>query len=341
MHRSKEHPHSITSSARPSKVGGTSRSLAVSARTASLRSISIGVGALNSPVQRNAAGIPGLQDLQAVEQPGRYRAAVEVAPEDVALAVRIEVAGLDDVPVGRHSRVATTLRHADAVHQPHRDRTGVVVAPENVALAVTVEVAGADNDPIGGDGAGASALLEGEAIHQPDPDRAAGAVVPENVRHAVAVEVARADDLPVVSDCAVAAGLQRLDSVHQPARHRAAVAVAPSDVALAVAVEVVGICGRQLSPDLAARVRCIVDVYISLAGFEGGDECGLSRINSAAVSGNKGSVIGTSHAEVERIDIVTAGRGWEAGEWHSDDGGNSGRSATMDVSGAGRAANQT
>src|SRR5262249_3090162 len=130
-------------------------------------------------------------------------------------------------------------------------------------------------------------------------------------------------------------------AVHQPFHHLPAHDVVPEDVALAVDVEVVGICGRQLSPDLAARVRCIVDVYISLAGFEGGDECGLSRVNSAAVSGNKGRVIGTSHAEVERIGIRTAGRGWEAGEWHSDDSGNSGRSAAMDVSGAGRAADQT
>jgi hypothetical protein len=79
-----------------------------------------------------------------------------------------------------------------------------------------------------------------------------------------------------------------------------AVGVAPEDVALAVEVEVVGICARQLSPDLAARERRIVDVYISLAGFEGGDECGLSRSNSTAVSSNKGSAIGTTEPSLYR-----------------------------------------
>ena len=72
-------------------------------------------------------------------------AAVVVLPEDVGLAVAVEVAGAvrhaSSAPdwTADHWRPATRV---SAVHQPDR-RRAVVVLPQDVGLAVAVEVAAA------------------------------------------------------------------------------------------------------------------------------------------------------------------------------------------------------
>src|SRR2546427_482787 len=70
---------------------------------------SIGVGAGDRPVERDRAEAAELLDLQTVEQPDRHRAA-GVAPENVALAVAVEVAGVHDLPVAGHGTIAATLQ---------------------------------------------------------------------------------------------------------------------------------------------------------------------------------------------------------------------------------------
>ena len=75
--------------------------------------------------------------------PDRRRAVV-VLPQDVGLAVAVEVAGALDVPARPRIERAdgTDADRVGAVHQPDRGRA-VVVLPQDVGLAVAVEVAGA------------------------------------------------------------------------------------------------------------------------------------------------------------------------------------------------------
>ncbi len=77
--------------------------------------------------------------------PDRDRAVV-VLPENVALAVAVEVAGADDMPAAGIPVAIVCPVYAIV---PDRDRA-VVALPENVALAVAVEVADAGQMPAGG-----------------------------------------------------------------------------------------------------------------------------------------------------------------------------------------------
>ena len=137
------------------------------------------------------------QHVDAIHQPHRRRAVV-VLPQDVGLAVTVEVGrGL------RRARSAPGWRAPapvdstfDAIHQPH-GRRAVVVLPEDVGLAVAVEVA---RLPIAfqlGPGlvSARSRRQHVHAVHQPDRRRAVG-VLPQDVGLAVAVEVGGADLLP-------------------------------------------------------------------------------------------------------------------------------------------------
>ena len=133
---------------------------------------------------------------RAVHEPDRDVAA-GVAPENVGLAVAVEVAGADDWP-----RWSGTLPRppADddcrAVHQPDR-HVAAGVAPENVAVAVAVEVAGSGDGPDRRHIAETCRSTEtaGPFINQ--IATIAAGVAPEPVGLAVAVEVALADDRPV------------------------------------------------------------------------------------------------------------------------------------------------
>ncbi len=80
------------------------------------------------------------RDGRAVHEPHRHVAGA-VAPEDVGLAVAVEVALTDDRPGARHGRQACGLQYRIAAHQPHGDVVAVA-APKHVALAVAVEVMG-------------------------------------------------------------------------------------------------------------------------------------------------------------------------------------------------------
>src|SRR3954466_9677288 len=81
----------------------------------------------------------GVADLPIVPDRG---CAVVVAPEDVALAVAVEVALAGDVPSGGdEARIGYPVRAGDLPIVP--DRIGaVVIVPENVAMEVRVGVVG-------------------------------------------------------------------------------------------------------------------------------------------------------------------------------------------------------
>ena len=76
----------------------------------------------------------------AVHQPDHGRAII-VLPENVGVAIAVEVADAHGVPARSRVRQSPGSNDAGAVHQPDH-RCAVTVLPENVGLAVAVEVAG-------------------------------------------------------------------------------------------------------------------------------------------------------------------------------------------------------
>src|SRR5262245_16236907 len=89
-------------------------------------------------------------DTRAIHEPDRH-GAVSVPPEDVGLAVPVDIFHALDGPVDGDSADHGRAGNGGAVHEP--DRHGAVsVPPENVRLAVTVEVTHGLDGPGSGDG---------------------------------------------------------------------------------------------------------------------------------------------------------------------------------------------
>src|SRR5258708_8294581 len=114
-------------------------------------------------------------------------------PEDVGLAVLVEVAAPCNAPVEVGPCAEDRLaQNRGAVHDPDRDPAGHAVAPQDVGLAVPVEVAEPRNAPVEiryrGE-VGGAARNRG-AVHEPDRVRAGRAVMPQDVGLAIPVEVA-------------------------------------------------------------------------------------------------------------------------------------------------------
>src|SRR5712692_501417 len=95
------------------------------------------------PVLAVDGGEPAIADQAGpVEQPYTDFASTGVAPQDVGLAVAVEVADAGNLPVrvadgGERARAD----HAGPVEQPDKDFAIAGVAPQDVGLAVAVEVA--------------------------------------------------------------------------------------------------------------------------------------------------------------------------------------------------------
>ena len=70
--------------------------------------------------------------------------AVVVLPEDVGVAVAIEVAGAGDMPVAGHRASDVCAGGLAIVLDPDR---AVVALPKNVGMTIAIEVAGAGNMP--------------------------------------------------------------------------------------------------------------------------------------------------------------------------------------------------
>src|SRR5581483_3164899 len=145
-------------------------------------------------------------DRGAVHGPDRDLAGRVVAPENVLLAVAVEVADAGDTPtrIRRHRGAAGGHRVAGhdgrAIHGPDHERA-VAVAPEDVASGVAVEVAGAGDTPgCAGRHRNAAhiddaARQDGRAVHAPDREQPV-AVAPERVGGAVAGEIGDRGDVP-------------------------------------------------------------------------------------------------------------------------------------------------
>src|SRR5712691_9394264 len=143
---------------------------------------SICVGALDRPHGGYVSNPRRLRDLGAVDEPDRHVAA-GVAPQNVAVAVAVEVPGAGDRPGGRYVSDPHHLGDLRAVHQPDGHVAGRV-APQNVALAIAVEVPGAGDRPGGRYISDPHRLGDLRAVHQPHR-HVAVRVMPEDVALAV------------------------------------------------------------------------------------------------------------------------------------------------------------
>src|SRR6185369_269172 len=183
----------------------------------------------------------------ALRQPVGDRAIV-VLPDDVVLAVAVEVAGADDVPAGRdHVPSVGVVAREPAVRlaEPLGERS-IVIAPEHVVPAVAIEVAGPGHMParrnhVPGIGVVAGEAPAAVALRQPFGEGAA-VVAPEDIVLAVPVEVAGADHVPVRRDAREGIGVVAGKAARRLAEpfREPPIVIAPNDVVLAVAVEVAG-----------------------------------------------------------------------------------------------------
>src|SRR5205823_6492161 len=135
--------------------------------------------------------VAGLSSLRPVHQPD-HGIAGGVAPENVALAVAIEIGGADNGPGGPDIAERGILLDGYAAigltgaEQPHR-RVAAAIAPEPVVEAVAVEVALAHQRPGRRHRAQAWRADDLRPDHLPD-DGGAAAMPPGDVAQAVAVE---------------------------------------------------------------------------------------------------------------------------------------------------------
>src|SRR5207248_776925 len=113
-----------------------------------------------------------------------------VAPQDVCLAVTVEVADPLHLPGWIHKVDGTLGGGAQPVHQPDVVLAGRGVAPQDVGFAVAVEVPGPLYLPGRIAQRGERALRDDRLrVHQPEVVFARRAIAPQDVRLAVAVEV--------------------------------------------------------------------------------------------------------------------------------------------------------
>src|SRR5262249_29413352 len=73
---------------------------------------------------------------RAVQQPDHCLPSARVEPEDVALAIAVEVAGAGDRPWAWHRTGRAAADHARAVEQPDQRLPGDGVVPEDIAHPV-------------------------------------------------------------------------------------------------------------------------------------------------------------------------------------------------------------
>jgi hypothetical protein len=118
------------------------------------------------------------------------RCAVNVAPEDVAETVPVEVGDTGHRPIGGDIANAHGRSHRHPVHEPYRGVAGGI-APKKVVLAIAIEVALTDDRPGAGHPPDAARRHHRRPIHQPQ-GKIATIVAPTDVALTVVVEVVSA-----------------------------------------------------------------------------------------------------------------------------------------------------
>src|SRR5438874_1249404 len=97
---------------------------------------------LERPVGRDAVEVGVGEPGSAVHLP-KDRGAVDVAPDDVGLAVAVEVTDPLDLPVGRDGAEVEIRDLRAAIHLPKHRLTVARAPPQDVGAKIAVEVAGA------------------------------------------------------------------------------------------------------------------------------------------------------------------------------------------------------
>src|SRR5688572_12525331 len=114
-----------------------------------------------------AAGVAGGGD--AVLEPEVALARGRVLPEDVRLAVAVEIRSRGDRPLQRDVAEAGVANLGSAVHEPEVALARDGVLPENIGAAVAVEVGGRGDGPFDRHEAQTDFGFSGRAVHQADP----------------------------------------------------------------------------------------------------------------------------------------------------------------------------
>ena len=120
--------------------------------------ICVEVGRADHAPSWNARGrhiVPALENvaLRAAEVPDGYLAGRVVLPQQVGLAVTVEVGGSDHIPSWHPSRRQIIPALEECARQvPHGDLVGGVVLPQQIGVPITVEIAGSNRRPAGESG---------------------------------------------------------------------------------------------------------------------------------------------------------------------------------------------
>src|SRR5512132_2719080 len=139
-------------------------------------------------------------NLLATHLPDIDLAAAVLTPENVAVAIAVEIVDALDVPIASDRSVRDSALRVNllAIHLPDIDLVAAVLTPENVAVAIAIEVTDALDVPIGGDRSVRDSALRLNllAIHLPDIDLPAAVLTPENDAVATAIEATDSMDVP-------------------------------------------------------------------------------------------------------------------------------------------------
>ena len=158
------------------------------------------VGSMPAPLFRiTAAGLS-----HSIHQPVRDLTGDLILPDEIGLAVTIEITAADDLPVRVNAQAViqiTAARLSHSVHQPVRELTGGLILPDDIGFAVAVEITDADDFPVRVNGLRRYSenrrWTDVSSVHQPVRELTGGLILPDEIGFAVSVEIADADDLPV------------------------------------------------------------------------------------------------------------------------------------------------
>ena len=148
------------------------------------------VPTLGSPTRRGVA-----EEACAVHLPHHNLAVRVVVPDNIGLAVAVEIPGTRKMEAVAHVCEGRAIGDLAAVHLPHRDLGAFL--QQQIGLAVAIEVGCVLDGPAGCDGADILRRVSG-AIHVPQLDLTV-VVEPQHLGLAVTGEVVNAANVPACS----------------------------------------------------------------------------------------------------------------------------------------------
>lgn len=187
--------------------------------------------------------------------PNLGQARLPVVPQNVRIAVVIEVADPRDAPtraIGNfEGRLKTRkIRPLCATHIPDlRGPTGTIV-PQDVRIAVPIEVTHSSHPPTRaiGDTERRLEIVKARplcAIQIPNLCGATGTIMPQNIQAAVPIEIANTHNAPTgaigdIKGRVEAGGADSASTIHIPNLGGPTRTIVPQDILIAVQIEVAG-----------------------------------------------------------------------------------------------------